>query len=491
MSEKIRVRFAPSPTGMLHVGNARTAVMNWLCARHYGGDFILRIEDTDTERSTAESEKSIMEQLQWLGLDWDEGPVKGGKYGPYRQSERLKLYNENADTLLAENKAYYCFCTKEELQEQKERAIREKTTPGYNGKCRNLTEEEKDKLRGQGNAAAVRFRVPEEIIVLNDLVQGEIRFESAVISDFVIQREDGSATYNFAVVVDDLSMNITHVIRGNDHVSNTPKQILLYKALRGKIPKFAHIPMITGEDGARLSKRHGHTSVAEFKDAGYMPEALINFMSLLSWSSESGDEILSVDRLIKEFDFSRISRSPAVFDRTKLNWLNGKYIRSLDDKELVDGAKPFLEKADMIENDSKRLERIISSVKDNVETFSDFPKYASIFFVDKIDISGEKERELIKSASSQKVYAKLLNQLSDLLNGKNPLTDKKILTIDIFQAIMKKIQEETGIKGKDLWMPVRVAMTGQMHGPELPKILEILGVDRCKLLINAVTVKEK
>jgi len=472
----VRVRFAPSPTGRLHIGNVRTALLNWLCARHFNGKFILRIEDTDAERSTEESERGIIDQLQWLGIDWDEGPQKGGQYAPYRQSERRFFYAAFISRLIAEEKAYYCFCSREELAAARERALAEKREVVYSGKCRNLTAEQAEAYRKEGRRPVVRFRVPGGKVTLRDIVQGDIIFDAATISDFVIQRENGSSPYNFAAVVDDAAMEITHVIRGNDHVSNTPKQIMLYEALGFPLPAFAHIPMITGRDGVRLSKRHGHTSVEEFRAAGYLPAALINYLSLLSWSSESGDEILSVERLIREFDLSRVSKSPAQFDLVKLNWLNGHYLRALSPEERVRHAQPFLERAGMSESDPARLTKIVEAVKDRVETLSEFPRYAELFFNDTVVIDGGEELEIIRREDSQKIFTLLRRYLAEL----------EELTIPDFQAVMKRIQQETGVRGKNLWLPVRTALTGQMHGPELPVVLEIFGRDRCLRQLEAV-----
>jgi len=479
MDLKVRVRFAPSPTGHLHVGNARAAILNWLCARHYNGVFILRIEDTDVERSTPESEMGIINQLTWLKLDWDEGPSAGGQYGPYRQSERLHLYQEEVKNLLHSGAAYYCFCAKEELEAEREQALREKRPPGYSGKCRNLTKSEKDRLISQGRIPVVRFHIPDKPIILKDLVQGEITFEGENITDFVIQREDGTSPYNFAAVVDDALMRITHVIRGSDHVSNTPKQILLYNALGYKTPEFAHIPMILGLDGVRLSKRHGHTSVQEYKDAGYLPEALINYLSLLSWSSETGDEVLTIERLVKEFSFERISRSPAAFDPVKLNWLNGIYIRKLTPEERVSYAAPYLKEAGMCEPDPERLTLIVEAIKDNVETFAQYPHYAGIFFQSAVTITGEEELELIQRPVSQEIFKRLIALLES----------EREFSIERFQVHIKTIQKELSVKGKDLWMPIRITLTGQMHGPELLKVLEILGKERCIALLSAVLSK--
>ncbi|MFC1477068.1 glutamate--tRNA ligase [candidate division KSB1 bacterium] len=474
--KNVRVRFAPSPTGQLHIGNVRTAILNWLCARHYNGSFVLRIEDTDAERSTKESEKSIVEQLKWLGLDWDEGPEKGGEFGPYRQSERIDLYNGHVARLLSEGLAYSCYCTEEELEQEREKALAEKRSIGYSGKCRHLTSGQREAFEKEGRKPAIRFKVPSGGVSFSDLVQGEKVFDSEVLSDFVIQRNDGSSPYNFAAVVDDNAMEITHVIRGDDHVSNTARQVLLYQAFGYRVPYFAHIPMILGQDGTRLSKRHGHTSVVEFQIAGYLPAALLNFLSLLSWSSETGDEILSAERLIDEFDFSRMSRSPAKFDPVKLNWMNGMYIRALSPEQRETLAMPFFQNAGLEEHEAERYRKIIEAVKDRVETLSEFPEKAGFFFADTITVEGENEREILQQESARQIFRLLIEQLGNVSE----------LTVPVFQSVMKTVQKETGIKGKDLWMPVRVALTGQMHGPELPLVLEILGRERCIGFLESV-----
>ncbi len=478
MDKKVRVRFAPSPTGNIHIGNVRTAVLNWLCARHFGGDFILRIEDTDAERSTADSEQGILDQLTWLGLDWDEGPLKGGKYGPYRQSERTQTYSEHVDKLIAEGKAYRCFCSVEEIESEKSAALDNKENWKYSRKCMTLSDDEKDKFRSDGRGAVVRFKVPEETILLKDLVQGNITFEASTFSDFIIQREDGTSPYNFACVLDDALMCISHVIRGNDHVSNTPKQIMIYRALGYNVPEFAHIPMITGQDGVRLSKRHGHSSVSEFRSEGYLPQALINYLSLLSWSSKTGDEVLTKDRLIGEFDLSRVNKSPAAFDIVKLGWLNGVHYREMDLAEREKISKPYLENAGYDISDENRFSKIIEAAKNNVEKLTDLSEHAAIFFKDELLIEGKEEKELLGRETSQKVFNVVAEKLENI--------DE--LTVNVFQSVMKEVQKETGVKGKDLWMPVRVALTGQMHGPELPVVLEIFGKEKClKLFMNVIT----
>ncbi|MCD4665915.1 MAG: glutamate--tRNA ligase, partial [Bacteroidales bacterium] len=365
---EIRVRFAPSPTGHLHIGNVRTAILNWLFAKHSGGKFILRIEDTDPERSADEYIGQIYEDLKWLGLFWDEGPDIGGSAEPYRQSKRSTIYQNYEQKLVTEGKAYYCYCTPEELETMRKQSIAKGDTSFYNQKCLHLTEQEKQELVAQGRKPVIRFEVPSnEEITFEDIVRGELKFEGENISDFVIMRSEGIPTYNFAAVVDDGLMKISHVIRGDDHVSNTPRQILLYQALGFKIPKFVHIPMILGADRARLSKRHGATSLDQFRNRGYLPEAIINFLSLLSWSSESGDEILSIERLIEEFDFNRISKSAAVFDVEKLNWMNGHYIRHADLDRIVKLAIPYLKQENYPVDDLEKIKKIISAVREKID----------------------------------------------------------------------------------------------------------------------------
>jgi len=469
----VRVRFAPSPTGYLHIGNARTAILNWLCARHSNGKFILRIEDTDVKRSTKESEESIISDLKWLGLEWDEGPDIGGEYAPYRQSERINLYHEVVQKLKAKGRAYECFCTDDELERDRQEDLKNKRPPRYRRRCRQLSEEEKKKKHSEGFKASVRFFVKPEKISFHDLVIGEIQFDTSNIGDFVILKSDGKPSYNFAVVVDDVNMKIDCVIRGNDHISNTPKQIMIYQVLGYELPQFAHIPMIAGMDGERLSKRHGATSVREYRNEGYLPEAMLNYLSLLSWSSPSGDEILSCDRLIQEFDFERMSKSQAAFDIKKFNWLNGNYIREGDIERIALLCRPFLDQHGFKIKDSGTLKKIIDAVRGNLDFLSQINEQADIFFSEEVKISGEKELSFLKEERSVKVlsefYEKTLNE--------------KVFETEDFLRVMKEIQKETGIKGKDLWMPIRIALTGRFEGPELNVVFDILGPDMSRKLI--------
>jgi len=477
-----RVRFAPSPTGQLHIGNARTAILNWLFAKHTHGKFILRIEDTDPERSKDEYIERIFNDLKWMGLLWDEGPDVGGDYGPYRQSERLPIYQKYANILLEKGLAYFCYCTPEELEQMRKQALKTGESIQYNQRCLHLSEKEKENFIKEGRKPSIRFKVPAGEISFDDIVKDKISFDVQNISDFVIMRSEGIPTYNFAVVVDDYLMQITHVIRGDDHVSNTPKQMLLFHALGANLPQFAHIPMILGPDRMRLSKRHGATAVDEFSKKGYLPHALMNYLSLLSWSSISGDEILSIDRLIKEFDFKRISKSAAIFDIEKFNWMNGHYIRNSDLVYLTQLAIPYLKQAGFELGEFEQTKKIITLLQDKIEYLDQIIDQAKIFFSELNMIDDPEARAVIRKDSAQKVLWSFLRELQSV----------EYIDADIFRKMMKTVQTETGIMGKDLWMPVRVALTGRIHGPDLPMTIEILGKTKCESFIkNILTTSRK
>ena len=342
-NDEVRVRFAPSPTGPFHIGGARSALFNYLLARKTGGKLILRIEDTDRERSTPESEENIKAALKWLGMDWDEGVDVGGPNGPYHQMERLDIYKKYTDKLLAEGKAYYCYCTDEELEKERQSLIKEGKMPRYMGKCRHLTEEQIAQFKAEGRKPTVRFRVPaDKQILVRDMVRGDVVFDSNNIGDFVIVKSDGIPTYNYAVVIDDALMHITHVIRAEEHLSNTPRQCLIYDALGFKQPTFGHISLILGKDHTKMSKRHGATSVDQYRQLGYLPEAINNFLALLGWAPNSEQEIFSMDELIHEFSMDRVAKNPAVFDIDKLNWINQHYMRQLDAEAFFEAAKPHM-----------------------------------------------------------------------------------------------------------------------------------------------------
>lgn len=475
MSESVRVRFAPSPTGHLHIGNVRTAILNWIFARHAAGQFVLRIEDTDAERSTEESERHILQDLRWLGLEWDEGPDTGGEYGPYRQSERLPIYARYIRQLREAGHAYDCYCTPQELESMRATALAEKRTPGYDGRCRALSREQIAAYQKEGRQPVVRLKVPARKICFHDLVKGEVSFPAGDLGDFVIARADGMPTYNFAVVIDDALMQISHVVRGDDHVANTPKQLAVYGMLDWTPPAFAHIPMILGPDRTRLSKRHGATSVEVYARKGYLPEAVVNYLSLLSWSSESGEEILSRERLIREFDFARVSRSPAVFDAVKLTWMNGVYIRQTPLPELVRLCRPFLEAAGYdLPDDPATLALIVGSVQEKLEVLEDVVAATRFYFSDAIAPQSPEAENMLRRESTQKVFWSFVRQAE--------LYDR--MTAENFKKSMKTVGKETGVMGKDLWMPVRIALTGQQHGPELPQIVEIYGKEKCIRLLK-------
>lgn len=477
---EVRVRFAPSPTGHLHIGNARTAILNWLFARHSSGKFILRIEDTDPERSVDEYMAQILEDLRWLGLFWDEGPEVGGPVGPYRQSERFDIYNEYASQLIESEKAYYCFCNSEELEQMRKASHAKGEAGFYNRKCLHLSHTEKEKLLAAGRKPAIRFKVPENFqIEFDDMVKGKLIFEAENISDFVIMRGEGIPTYNFAAVVDDKLMEISHVIRGDDHVSNTPRQVLLYQAFGFDLPKFVHIPMILGSDKARLSKRHGATSLDQYRYKGYLPEALINFLSLLSWSSESGEEVLSIERLIEEFDFNRISKSAAMFDFKKLNWMNGFYLHQVDLDRILKLATPYLKQAGIPMDNPDQLKKIVSGVIEKIDRLDQLAEHIAIFYLEKVTIEDKKAKALLREDGSQKVFWSFLRELNSIAE----------LNSDRFKDIMKVVQQETGVMGKNLWMPVRIALTGQMHGADLSLIAEVQGKEKCKKLIAQAIYK--
>jgi nondiscriminating glutamyl-tRNA synthetase len=467
----VRVRFAPSPTGHLHIGGARTALFNLLFARRHGGTFILRIEDTDLKRSSYESEEVIIRDLQWLGIDWDEGVVKGGEFGPYRSTERRHIYKEYVDKLLKEGKAYYCYCTPEELEEERKNLLKKGQMPRYMGKCRCLSPEEIKAFEEQGRKPVIRFKVPDDqLIVVDDMVRGKVEFDSSGIGDFVIVKSDGIPVYNFAVVIDDYLMKITHVIRGEEHLSNTPRQILIYDALGMEIPKFAHVSLILGKDRTKMSKRHGATWVEQYRDEGYLPEAIINFLALLGWSPESEQEIFSMEELCRQFSLDRVAKNPAVFDIDKLKWMNGHYIRNSSTERITEMAIPYLLKAGYIkERDAEErfswLNDIVDAVKESLTVVSEVAEKTRLFFEDSVSPEDDEAREVLKQDHIPhliEVFREKVKQAPEVDEG-------------FLNRVFKEIQKQTGIKGRKLFMPVRVLLTGQTHGPELGRILMILG----------------
>jgi nondiscriminating glutamyl-tRNA synthetase len=468
-----RLRFAPSPTGMLHVGNARTALFNWLLARAGGGQFILRLEDTDTERSTDRSAEAIIDDLRWLGLDWDEGPERGGDCGPYRQSERQDLYRQEAQRLLDAGRAYHCFCRPEDLERARQEAQQQGQPQRYPGTCRHIPREEAEKRMAAGEPAALRFRMPDGELVVRDLVRGEVRFDCAEFGDLVILRADGSAAYNFAVVVDDAGMRISHVVRGEDHLTNTPKQIQLFRALGyDNLPQYAHLPMILGPDRSRLSKRHGVTSVGQFREEGILAPALVNYLALLGWSPGSGEEeILDTGELVRRFALDRVNKSAAVFDPVKLAWVNGKHWRALDAAGRLEAALPFLCRAEWCPAAPESAElawfsAAVEAFAPKVERLDSLPELFRVFF--HFDPRAAAADPEALSALGSPTARPVLEALDRELRDGGAAAEGGLA------ALFKRVQKETGVKGKDFYHPLRAALTGSMSGLELGSLIPLL-----------------
>jgi glutamyl-tRNA synthetase len=460
----MRVRFAPSPTGALHVGNVRTAVFNWLLARGSGGTFILRIEDTDIERSTRESEASMLEDLRWLGLDWDEGPDIGGAHGPYRDSERLHLYQSYATELLNAGSAYYCFCSAAQLDADRRAAVAEGRPALYPGTCRKLSPSQAQARIADGERPAIRFRVPEgRDVSFVDAVRGEVRFSADVIGDPVIVRADGHPAYNFAVVIDDALMEITEVVRGEDHISNTPRQILLYEALGFTPPQFAHLALVMGPDHSPLSKRHGATSVAEFRAKGYLPEALVNYLALIGWSPGNDDELLPVDELARRFSLDRVGHSAGVFDEEKLAWVNRHYLKMADSVRIAALSVPFFKAAGVPMAPNARgldfLAAAMAMATSSVDRLNQIPGRLSLLFHydagEALAQSGV--RQEMSSDGARAVAVALAEELASA-----PRLDR-----DKFRAVANQVKSKTGQKAKALFHPIRIVLTGRAEGPEL------------------------
>jgi nondiscriminating glutamyl-tRNA synthetase len=462
----MRVRFAPSPTGHLHVGNVRTALFNWLLARGQNGTFILRIEDTDVERSTADSDAMILEDLRWLGLDWDEGPEVGGPVGPYRSSERLGKYQSRARVLIEEGRAYYCFCTPEQLDAERKEALANNLPSKYSGRCAQIDPEESKRRVQSGERAAVRFRTPENReIAFTDLVRGDIRFHTDVIGDQVLLRSDGHPAYNFAVVVDDGLMGVTHVVRGEDHISNTPRQILIYEALGFPAPAFGHVAMVLGPDHTKLSKRHGAVSVDEFREKGYMPEALLNYLALLSWSPGDNQEVVPIAEMAKRFSLSDVGHSASVFDEEKLAWVNRHYLKDADHERLARLSMPYLERTGCLTGRLKPegfayLTSLVPLFNTSVDRLDQVPMRLRQLF--QFSAAAALDDPTIRSEASQGLARQVIDALADELRAAPPLLDKQA-----FRASADRVKQKTGQKGRALFHPIRIALTGAGDGPEL------------------------
>lgn len=509
-NKMVRVRFAPSPTGYLHIGGARTALFNWLFARHNKGVFILRIEDTDILRTDESSLESILEDLKWLGLDWDEGPNTEGNFGPYFQSQRQEIYPKYIKILFEKGYAYYCYCTPFELEQRRNLALSEHKTPGYDGRCRNLGSEEKKKYEAEGRRPAVRFKIPDEgKTEFRDLIRGEVVFDNKLLDDFVILKSGVSAvnsgrgglpTYNFANVIDDALMEITHVIRGDEHISNTPRQILLYRALGFKEPVYVHIPLILGKDGSPLSKRHGTVSVGWYREQGFLPEALVNYLVLLGWAPDGIRQILRVEDMIKEFIIERVSKNPAIFDIDKLTWINSEYLKNMDPDKKTDlvieylvssGAICSAPMSDVISDsvseaselhrgaEKDKIKEIVNIIGDRLKIISDIETYGSFFFTDEIKYD---ETELSSKLSDEKVrkgLAVLKEKFASIMFDHQNI-----------EQTVRDVARELGLKAKDIIHPLRYVLTGKTVGPSLFESIALLGREKtiARLKIGTDTI---
>jgi len=478
-NKTMKVRFAPSPTGPFHIGGARSALFNWLLAKHEQGTFLVRIEDTDLERSTKESEENIKAALRWLGITWDEGIDVGGPHAPYRQSERLDIYQKYTQRLLEEGKAYYCYCTEEELEESRTRQMAEGKTPIYSGRCRHLTDEQRRAFEAEGRKPTVRLRCPvHETLVFDDMVRGRMSFESDGIGDFIIVKSDGMPVYNYGVVIDDAEMEITHVIRAEEHLSNTPRQLVIYRALGFAEPQFGHISLILGKDYKKMSKRHGATSVEQYKNLGYLPEAIINFLALLGWAPDDEEELFDVNQLIERFSMNRVSKNPAVFDIDKLNWINFHYMKQLPPEKLLEVTLPHLQAAGFVSEptpqERERLLHMVDGLRDHIYFGAQVVEHARTFF--------ERPTELDEECTGllqEDTAATVLSAFAAQLQAAEELTEAAV------KAMIKRIQKEYKIKGKSLYAPLRVALTGAMHGPDLTMIVSVLGKEESLARLRA------
>ncbi|MFD3449203.1 glutamate--tRNA ligase [Microbacteriaceae bacterium 4G12] len=475
MTKKVRLRYAPSPTGQLHIGNTRTALFNYLFTKHYNGDFIIRIEDTDLKRNVEGGEKSQLKYLKWLGIEWDESIDVGGPYGPYRQTERLDIYKELYEQLIERGLAYKCYVTEEELAAEREEQMARGETPHYSGAHRNLTPEQMKAFEEEGLVASIRFRVPEnKEWTFNDLIKGEVTFTSDDFGDFVIVKKDGIPTYNFAVAIDDYMMKISHVLRGEEHISNTPRQLMIYEAFGWEPPQFGHMTLIVNENRKKLSKRDESVIqfIQQYEELGYLPEALLNFISLLGWSPVGEEEIFTKEQFIEMFDPARLSKSPAVFDTQKLKWMNNQYIKKQNVERVVELCLPHLIKAGRVnevmdEQQQAWVHDLVALYQEQLSYGAEIVELSEVLVRD--EISYEEEG---KAVLAEEQVPEVLRAFQAELEALEQFTPEAV------QAAIKAVQKQTGQKGKKLFMPIRVATTGQTHGPDLPKAIALIGKEK-------------
>ncbi|UQZ84956.1 Glutamate--tRNA ligase [Paenibacillus konkukensis] len=485
MSGQFRVRYAPSPTGHLHIGGARTALFNYLIARKQNGQFIIRFEDTDQTRHMESGIGSQLEGLKWLGLDWDESVDIGGPYGPYRQTERLDLYRPYVEQMLQSGHAYRCYCSEADLEQERAEQEAKGEMPRYSGKCRHLTAQQIEQYEAEGRKPSIRFRVPEDrIIAFEDRIREHVEFESNGIGDFIIVRPDGIPTYNFAVILDDHLMNITLVIRGEEHLSNTPRQIMMYEALGLPVPEFAHLALILNQDRKKMSKRDESIIqfIEQYRELGYLPEAVLNFITLLGWSPKGEEEMFTKDELIAQFDLDRLSKSPAVFDMDKLNWMNNQYLKKAELSRVVDLALPHLQKAGRVPEQlsaeqQEWVNRLVALNQDRMQYASEIVPLSDLFFQDDVACENDEAEAVLAEDYVPVVLGSFLSQVEQ----------SESFAPEHIQPMLKAVQKETGYKGKQLFMTIRVALTGQVHGPDLNITMYLLGkekvIDRLKKLL--------
>ena len=463
MSE-IRVRFAPSPTGYVHVGSLRTALYNYLFARHHQGRFVLRIEDTDQSRYVEGAVENLLETLRWAGLDYDEGPEKGGPYGPYFQSQRKEIYHEHVQQLLEKDAAYPCFCSEETLTAMREEQQKKGLPVMYDGRCRNIPKEEALQ-RMKSEPHVIRLKVPRTgNTMVKDIIRGDVSFENALIDDQILLKSDGFPTYHLANVVDDHLMKISHVIRGEEWLPSTPKHILLYRAFGWQEPQFAHLPLLLNPDRTKLSKRQGDVAVEDYQAKGFLPQALVNFVALLGWNKGDDQEIFSLEELVKYFSLERVNKAGAVFDVHKLEWMNGHYIRIIAENEYLRIGQEWLKKLDLDTGDAQKNQLILQAVRPSLNKFADLPQKTAVFFKDTLEYD-EQAKEWLTKPESKEILKIMIEELAK--------TDE--LTVESFKTLMKTVQKRNGQKGKNLWMPVRAAITGETHGPDLGIVLTVIG----------------
>ncbi len=462
---RVRCRIAPAPTGYLHVGNARAALFNWLFARHHGGVFVLRVEDTDLKRSTEEAIGIIISSLRWLGLDWDEGPEVGGDFGPYRQTEALESYQQTARGLMDQGKAYVCYDTPEELEERRRAALARGQRPGYDGRCRNLSEEERQRFEAEGRPQAIRFAMPGEDVTVNDLIRGAVQFGADDLPDFVILRSDGTPTYLLAAAVDDVRMQMTHVIRGEDLLPSTPRQLEIIRALGADPPAYAHLPLIMGPDHQPLSKRHGAVAVEWFRDQGFVPEAMVNYLALLGWSYDAETTFFSRDELVEKFDLAKVSHNPAAFDVQKLEWMNGHYIREAEDSRLTQLVTEFLIR-DGLEADAEAVATAVPLIKTRMKTVREGAELIRFLFLDRVTPDDDARKMLGAER------AEYLRETASRLEAIEEWTHEEI------DRVLRSLKDERGLSSKQAFQPVRAAVTGTLVSPPLFESLELLGQER-------------